>query len=140
MALGGLVTLWLAYNVALPPSRPTYRTGSPRARNGARPDEAEVSYGDTRCVLRAESVSISAGDKPLVTDAEWSVMAGEKWGLVGPNGAGKTTLLKSIAGRHSLDEGSVLVRPRTRVATCSRRQSRARRAPSSRRRARTWTA
>ena len=67
-------------------------------------------------------------------------MAGEKWGLVGPNGAGKTTLLKSIAGRHSLDEGSVLVRPRTRVGYRSRRRSRARPAPSSRRRARTWTA
>ena len=123
MALGGLMTLWLAVRVAMPPLRPTcldsthfLRCTSPRACTTARPDEAEVSYGDTRgAVLRAESVSISAGDKPLVTDAEWSVMAGEKWGLVGPNGAGKTTLLKSIAGRHSLDEGSVLVRPRTRV-------------------------
>ena len=115
MALGGLVTLWLAYHISLPPSKPTCRTPLALA-TAARPDEAEVSYGDTRgAVLRAESVSISAGDKPLVTDAEWSVMAGEKWGLVGPNGAGKTTLLKSIAGRHSLDEGSVLVRPRTRV-------------------------
>ena len=115
MALSGLVTLWLAYNArCLRHGRLHALAHHLRSQRAAR--EAEVSYGDTRgAVLRAESVSISAGDKPLVTDAEWSVMAGEKWGLVGPNGAGKTTLLKSIAGRHSLDEGSVLVRPRTRV-------------------------
>ena len=65
-------------------------------------------------MLHAESIRISAGDKPLVTDRVVGD-SGREVGLVGPSGAGKTAHNKSIAGRHSLDEGSVLVRPRTRV-------------------------
>ncbi|MFJ1257810.1 ABC transporter ATP-binding protein [Cupriavidus sp. CuC1] len=33
---------------------------------------------------------------------------GEIVGLIGPNGSGKTTLFNSIAGNHSIDDGSVL--------------------------------
>jgi len=60
-----------------------------------------------RVVLEAERLSISAGDKQLLEDAELVVERGEKVGLVGPNGSGKTTLLLALLGGHPLERGHV---------------------------------
>jgi ATPase subunit of ABC transporter with duplicated ATPase domains len=69
-------------------------------------------YGDTSgAVLAVEGVSISAGERDIVTDVTWRVMQDERVGLVGPNGAGKSTLLSAIAGRRMLEGGRVLVKP-----------------------------
>jgi ATP-binding cassette subfamily F protein 3 len=60
-----------------------------------------------RVVLEGTGMSLSAGDKTLLVDAELAIERGEKVGLVGPNGSGKTTLLAAILGEHPLDAGSV---------------------------------
>lgn len=48
---------------------------------------------------------------PILIDITFSLVAGERAGLIGPNGSGKTTLLRIIAGRESPDSGSVQVMP-----------------------------
>ncbi len=53
--------------------------------------KAEKSYGDLRA-LRGVSLDL---------------FPGELLGLLGPNGAGKTTLIRCLAGRGTLDRGSV---------------------------------
>jgi ATP-binding cassette subfamily F protein 3 len=60
-----------------------------------------------RVVLEAEHLTLAAGDKQLLEDAEIVVERGEKVGLVGPNGAGKTTLLAAILDGHPLEHGSI---------------------------------
>jgi ATP-binding cassette subfamily F protein 3 len=59
-----------------------------------------------RIVLEADDVSLSAGDKQLLTGATMVVERGEKVALVGPNGSGKTTLLEAMLGQASFDAGA----------------------------------
>ena len=47
-------------------------------------------------VLSAPAFDLYAGDKKLLSDAEFTLMRGEKCALVGSNGAGKSTLLKFL--------------------------------------------
>jgi ATPase subunit of ABC transporter with duplicated ATPase domains len=58
-------------------------------------------------VIIARGVAIEAGIRRLLTDASFSLQAGDKVGLVGPNGAGKTTLLRTLAGRREPAEGHI---------------------------------
>ena len=47
-------------------------------------------------VLYAPKFSLTAGEKQLLKDAEFTLMRGERCALVGDNGAGKSTLLKFL--------------------------------------------
>ena len=77
---------------------------------------ANPRFGDTGgAMLLVEGVSLSAGDRDIIVDANLKVNRGEVVGLVGQNGAGKSTLLSAIAGRRDLDGGKALVRPGTSV-------------------------
>lgn len=49
------------------------------------------------------------GTTDALAGASFSVHRGELLGLLGPNGAGKTTMIRAIAGRVSLDAGSISV-------------------------------
>lgn len=49
--------------------------------------------------IKVEKFSISARGKDLFVNANLSITAGRRYGLVGPNGMGKTTLLTHIAAR-----------------------------------------
>jgi ABC-2 type transport system ATP-binding protein len=48
-------------------------------------------------------------DRPVVTDLDLAVRAGEFYALLGPNGAGKTTLLRMVAGLLQPEAGSISV-------------------------------
>ena len=48
--------------------------------------------------LDARDLSVSLGDRAVLRAVSFSVVEGERIGLVGPNGAGKTTLLRAVAG------------------------------------------
>jgi ATP-binding cassette subfamily F protein 3 len=75
-----------------------------------------TQIGDTKgAALRLANVAISRGSVPLLKDIEWSVNAGERWGIVGINGAGKSTLLGAITGTVRMDEGKALVHSKVRV-------------------------
>ena len=50
---------------------------------------------------------IAFGERPLLEQAQFSIDAGERLGLIGRNGTGKSTLLSVLAGGILLDAGQV---------------------------------
>jgi ATPase subunit of ABC transporter with duplicated ATPase domains len=66
----------------------------------AKQQQLNVPRGETAgAVLTVNDLLLSAAaDRDLMSDVQWRVMPGERWGLVGANGAGKSTLLKALAG------------------------------------------
>jgi len=50
---------------------------------------------------------IAFGERPLLDDAQLTVRAGERIGLIGRNGTGKSTLLGVLAGKTPLDDGEL---------------------------------
>jgi ABC transport system ATP-binding/permease protein len=50
---------------------------------------------------------IAFGERPLLDDAQLTVQAGERLGLIGRNGTGKSTLFGVLAGRIALDDGEL---------------------------------
>src|ERR1044072_5061939 len=58
-------------------------------------------------LLEVDGVSKRFGPVQALDRVDFEVHSGEVVGLVGDNGAGKSTLVKTIAGIHSLDEGSI---------------------------------
>ena len=59
--------------------------------------------------IRADNISFSYGEKPLLVEASFRVEDGQKVGLVGENGTGKSTLLKLFRGEEYPDEGKLEV-------------------------------
>ena len=55
-------------------------------------------------VLNAQ---IAFGERPLLDEAQLTVRAGERLGLIGRNGTGKSTLLGVLAGKTRLDDGEL---------------------------------
>ncbi|MEO0400398.1 MAG: ABC-F family ATP-binding cassette domain-containing protein [Pseudomonadota bacterium] len=56
-------------------------------------------------VIRAETISKSYGERPIVKDFSTEIVRGDRVALVGPNGAGKTTLLNLLTGALAPDAG-----------------------------------
>src|SRR5690349_6687521 len=57
--------------------------------------------------LRADGVSLSYGDRRVLTDVSLTVGPGTRLGLIGENGVGKSTLLRVLAGVETPDSGVV---------------------------------
>ena len=60
-------------------------------------------------IFTLQSVKKDFGIKEILKDANFSLDATDKVGLIGTNGSGKSTLLKMIAGLESIDSGQILV-------------------------------
>src|SRR5579863_3885047 len=56
------------------------------------------------------------GERPLLEQAQFTIDAGERLGLIGRNGTGKSTLLSVLAGRTALDGGQVQRREGLRLS------------------------
>lgn len=59
-------------------------------------------------VLEVRACSVVADGVVLVDNLDWTVRAGECWGVVGHNGSGKSTLLRMITGYRRPWPGGVL--------------------------------
>ncbi len=59
-------------------------------------------------VVKINSLSKSFPEQMLFENMDFTVLRGQKVGIVGPNGSGKTTLLKILAGRIPADGGDVV--------------------------------
>ncbi len=58
-------------------------------------------------VMSAERLTVSIGDRTLLSNFTGTVRRGDVLGLVGPNGAGKTTLLRALFGEHDVGAGTL---------------------------------
>ena len=67
-------------------------------------------------ILRLNRLSLAFGHRPLLDAIDLELYRGERVCLVGRNGEGKSSLLRVIAGLQAADEGTVWLRPSTRVA------------------------
>lgn len=54
-----------------------------------------------------DHVSISLGDRPILSDVSLSIAPGEFVGVLGPNGAGKTTMMRAILGLVPVSAGRI---------------------------------
>jgi NitT/TauT family transport system ATP-binding protein len=58
-------------------------------------------------MLRANNITLSYGDEPVLEGASLSVEAGQFVSLVGPSGSGKSSLLRAVLGLQKTSEGSI---------------------------------
>src|SRR5512142_2951109 len=58
-------------------------------------------------MFKVNQVAKTFGIEPLFHSVTFTVLPGERVGLVGPNGSGKTTLLRILTGEEKADSGSV---------------------------------
>jgi ABC-type Mn2+/Zn2+ transport system ATPase subunit len=49
-------------------------------------------------LVEFQGVSLSYGDRPVLSDLTFTIERGTFFAFIGPNGAGKTTLLRAVAG------------------------------------------
>ena len=61
----------------------------------------------TKSALEIEHLCQAYGDKSVLRDVSFQIVAGEFIGLVGVNGAGKSTLIKSILDFVSIQSGTI---------------------------------
>jgi ATP-binding cassette subfamily F protein uup len=59
-------------------------------------------------VLEASNLSKTYGDNRLFEGLDFSLVPGDRIGIVGPNGAGKSTLLDILAGVTTADSGTII--------------------------------
>src|SRR3990172_5455035 len=70
----------------------------------------------TMHILRLDKVSLAYGHRPLLDHAKLEIRRGERVCLVGRNGEGKPSLIRLLSGEAAPDDGSVWIRPGTRIA------------------------
>lgn len=67
------------------------------------PDPSNVG----RIALQAKGLTISYGDKPVISNLNFLIEKGQKVALIGKNGAGKSTLIKTLVGKLQPQAGTV---------------------------------
>lgn len=64
----------------------------------------------TAPLLNTEQLVINIPGRTGISPLDWTVQAGESWGVLGANGAGKTTLLLTLAGLKTPRSGRILLK------------------------------
>ncbi|MFJ3482507.1 ATP-binding cassette domain-containing protein [Pseudomonas sp. NPDC090202] len=67
-------------------------------------------------MIRLQSLTLQRGPQRLLEDAELTLHAGQKAGLIGANGAGKSSLFALLRGELSPDNGNCSMPPDWRIA------------------------
>jgi ATP-binding cassette subfamily F protein uup len=66
-------------------------------------------------LLDLQGLVKSYGGRTLFDGVDFSVLEGEKVGIIGRNGSGKSTLFRILAGQEGMDAGTLAIRRGTRV-------------------------
>lgn len=69
-----------------------------------------------KVVVEATGLTKSFGDRLIVKDLDFTIMRGDKLGLVGHNGTGKSTLIRLLLGQIAPDSGRVKLGTNLRIA------------------------
>ncbi|BES63797.1 ABC-F type ribosomal protection protein [Gottschalkiaceae bacterium SANA] len=67
-------------------------------------------------IIEARDVTKRFGEKIIFKKSSFTILSGERIGLIGPNGCGKTTLIRSLLGEFDLDEGKLHLSPSAKAA------------------------
>jgi ATP-binding cassette subfamily F protein uup len=78
-----------------------------RERPGTVRMEGQEAERSGMLVVKAENVSFSYSDKPVITNLSTTIMKGDRIGILGPNGSGKTTLLRLLLGELQPSSGNI---------------------------------
>ncbi|MFC6635550.1 ATP-binding cassette domain-containing protein [Microbulbifer taiwanensis] len=84
-----------------------------------------LDSGEMSGKLVAELTEVSfayPGEAPLVRDLSFTLMRGDKVGLIGPNGVGKSTLIRLLLGELQPDSGKVRLGTKQQVAYFDQRR------------------
>ncbi len=108
---------WMRYGVTARRKRNVRRVGLLSTLRGERREyvgsqgnvKLSASSGDLsgKLVAEAKKMSITFGEREIVSSLDLLLLRGDRLGIVGPNGAGKTTLIKLITGLLPPDSGSI---------------------------------
>ena len=60
-----------------------------------------------RLVVEARGLHFARGTRPIVQNADITIMRGDRVGIIGPNGSGKTTLINLLLGTLTPDAGTI---------------------------------
>jgi len=69
-----------------------------------------------KTVLELKSLSVGIAGRKLCEPLDWSLVAGERVGIVGPNGVGKTTFVRTLLGQQPPFAGEIVLGKNTKVA------------------------
>lgn len=89
---------------------------SPAARGLDRPGENRTdalheANGTDRAMpwlVRVDKATLLRGGRPALSDVDWTVLPGQRWGVFGHNGAGKSSLLALITGEQRPEPGGAV--------------------------------
>ncbi|RKN08642.1 ABC-F family ATP-binding cassette domain-containing protein [Streptomyces radicis] len=116
---------WLRRGAPARTSKPRFRVEAANALIADVPpprDQAELTrFAGARLgrtVYDLDDVTVTAGDRELLSHLTWQLGPGDRIGLVGVNGAGKTTLLRAMAAGRAA-AGTITVGKTVRLAYLS---------------------
>lgn len=87
-----------------------------RDRMGSIRLQIDAGEKSGKIVAEVENLSKSFGSKTVVRDLNFTLMRGDRLGLIGRNGAGKSTLIKLLLGQLQPDEGKVRLGTNLKIA------------------------
>lgn len=67
-------------------------------------------------LLRLRNLSVTLGEKTILTEFDFALRTGERVSLAGKNGTGKSTLIKLIAGEIAHFKGERAISPRLKIS------------------------
>jgi ATP-binding cassette subfamily F protein uup len=124
---------WLRYGVTARRKRNVKRLAGLHSLREARKQRsgptggAKLAAAETdisgKLVAVAEDISLSFGDRPIVSHLTTRILRGDRVGIIGANGAGKTTLLSMLTGALQPDSGEIRIGASLQMVTLDQRRA-----------------